>query len=85
MRFLLDSYADSITIKQKRTALHKPDGTSTPPTLPRHPIFNDDDEYDFSFTSSSEDEFTSDDEQAPYSIGGSKTLTMRMDTHLVVE
>jgi hypothetical protein len=65
MVFILDSYANEITIKEKRTALNKLDGISPPPPPPRPSIpaiSNDDVEYDFSFTSSSEDDFTSDDE-----------------------
>ncbi len=65
MVFILDSYAYEITIKEKRTALNKLDGISPPPPPPRPSIpaiSKDDDEYDFSFTSSPEDNFTSDDE-----------------------
>ena len=65
MVFILDSYANEITIKEKRTALHQLDGIppTQPPPRPSIPaIVKDDDEYDFSFTSSSEDDFTSDDE-----------------------
>ncbi len=65
MVFLLNSYADSITIKETRNALNKIDGvkTSSPPPTPKLPeISHDDEEFDFSFTSSSDDDFTSDDE-----------------------
>jgi hypothetical protein len=65
MVFILDSYANEITIKEKRTALNQLDGIppTQPPPRPSIPdILQDDDEYDFSFTSSSEDDFTSDDE-----------------------
>jgi hypothetical protein len=65
MVFILDSYANEITIKEKRTALNQMDGISPTPPPPRPSIpaiSNDDDEYDFCFTSSSEDDFTSDDE-----------------------
>jgi hypothetical protein len=65
MVFLLNSYADSITIKEIRTALNKLDGVKTPspPPTPKLPeISHDDDEFEFSFTSSSEDDFTSDNE-----------------------
>jgi hypothetical protein len=61
MVFLLNSYADSITIKETRNALNKIDGIKTP-SPPPTPKLPDDDEFDFSFTSSSEDDFTSDDE-----------------------
>ncbi len=60
-----NSYADSITIKQTRNALNKLDGipAPSPPQTPRLPdITHDDEEFDFAFTSSSEDDFTSDDE-----------------------
>jgi hypothetical protein len=60
MVFLLNSYADSITIKDTRNALNKIDGIKTP-SPPPTPKLPDDDEFDFSFTSSSEDDFTSDD------------------------
>ena len=52
MVFLLNSYADSITIKETRNALNKIDGIKTlsPPPTPTRP---DDDEFDFSFTSCS--------------------------------
>ncbi len=63
--FGLNSYADSITIKDKRNAIHKLDEVSTPlpPPTPFTPVIShDDDEYDFTCTSSSEDDFTSDDE-----------------------
>ena len=65
MVFLLNSYADSITIKETRNALNKLDGipTPSPPRTPRLPdTTQQDDEFDFSFTSSSEDDFSSDDE-----------------------
>ena len=65
MVFLLNSYADSITIKETRNALNKIDGipTPSPPRTPRLPdTTHQDDEFDFSFTSSSEDDFSSDDE-----------------------
>ena len=65
MVFILDSYANEITIKEKRTALNKLDGIppTPPPPRPSIPaISNDDDEYDFSFTSSSEDDSTSNGE-----------------------
>ncbi len=65
MVFLLNSHVDSTTIKETRNAQNKLDGVSTPshPPTPRLPdISHDDDEFDFSFTSSSEDDFTSDDE-----------------------
>jgi hypothetical protein len=61
MVFLLNSYADSITIKDTRNALNKIDGVK-PPSPPPTPKLPDDDEFDFSFTSSSEDDSTSDDE-----------------------
>jgi hypothetical protein len=64
MVFLLNSYADSITIKETRNALNKLDGipTPSPPQTPRLPeTSHDDEEFDFIFTSSSEDDFTSDD------------------------
>jgi hypothetical protein len=61
MIFLLNSYADSITIKDTRNALNKIDGIKTPSPPPTSKL-PDDDEFDFSFTSSSEDDFTSDDE-----------------------
>jgi hypothetical protein len=35
MVFILDSYANEITIKEKRTALNKLDGISPPPPPPR--------------------------------------------------
>ncbi len=57
--FLLNSYADSITIKQALNALNKLDGIQTP-RLPD--ITPDDEDFDFAFTSSSENDFTSDDE-----------------------
>jgi hypothetical protein len=65
MVFLLNSYADSITIKETRNALNKLDGIPTPspqqtPRLPDTTYEND--EFDFSFTSSSEDDFSSNDE-----------------------
>ena len=63
--FILDSYANEITIKEKRTALNKLDGIppTPPPPRPSIPaISKDDDEYDFSFTSPPEDDSTSDDE-----------------------
>ena len=65
MVFILDSYANEITIKEKRTALNQLDGIppTQPPPEPSIPaILQDDDEYDFYFTSSSEDDFTSEDE-----------------------
>ena len=65
MVFLLNSYADSITIKDTRKALNKLDGikTPSPPQTPRLPETSpNDDEFDFAFTSSSEDDFTSDEE-----------------------
>ncbi len=65
MVFILDSYANEITIKEKRTALNQLDGIppAQPPPRPSIPaISKDDDEYNFSSTSSSEDDLTSDDE-----------------------
>ncbi len=64
MVFILDSYANEITIKEKRTALNQLDGIppTQPPPRPSIPAILDADEYDFSFTSSSEDDFTSEDE-----------------------
>jgi hypothetical protein len=65
MVFLLNSYADSITIKETRNALNKLDGipTPSPPQTPRLPETSHGyEEIDFSFTSSSEDDFTSVDE-----------------------
>ncbi len=65
MVFLLNSYASSITIKETRNALNNFDGipTPSPPRTPRLPdTTHQDDEFDFSFTSSSEDDFSSDDE-----------------------
>jgi hypothetical protein len=65
MVFLLNSYADSITIKDTRNALNKIDGVKppSPPSTPKLPEnSHDDDEFDFSFTSSSDDDSTSDDE-----------------------
>ena len=65
MVFILDSYANEITIKEKRTALNKLDGIPTLPPPPRPSITiipHDEDEFDFSFTSSSDDDSTSDDE-----------------------
>jgi hypothetical protein len=60
MVFLLNSYADSTTIKETRNALNKIDGikTPSPPPTPLLPATShDDDEFDFSFTSSSEDDW----------------------------
>ncbi len=65
MVFLLNSYADSITIKDTRTALNKLDGikTPSPPQTPRLPqTSHNDEEFDFAFTSASEDDFASDEE-----------------------
>ena len=65
MVFILDSYANEITIKEKRTALNQLDGipsTQPPPRPSIQALVQEDDEYDFSFTSSSEDDVTSDDE-----------------------
>jgi hypothetical protein len=65
MVFLLNSYTDSITIKETGNALNKLDGVKTPsppPTAKPLETSHDDDEFEFYFTSSSEDDFTSDDE-----------------------
>jgi hypothetical protein len=65
MVFILDSYANEITIKEKRTALNQLDGipsTQPPPRPSIQALVQEDDAYDFSFTSSSEDDVTSDDE-----------------------
>ena len=65
MVFILDSYANEITIKEKHTALNQLDGipsTQPPPRPSIQALVQEDDAYDFSFTSSSEDDVTSDDE-----------------------
>ena len=65
--FVLDSYANDITIKDKNQLLNKLDGVPLPPPHPRpsiHLIPNDDtdDESDMLLSSSDDDSATSDDE-----------------------
>jgi hypothetical protein len=68
MVFVLDSYANELTIKEKRTALHQLDGIPPPPPGPRPSIAEFYNEYDFDedeyvFTSSSDNATSSDDDE----------------------
>ena len=67
MAFVLDSYANDITTKDKNQLLNTLDGIPPPPPYPRpsiHLIPNDDtdDESDMLLSSSDDDSATSDDE-----------------------